>query len=78
MKYKKWTLDQKLEILSTSEEIGVVESCRKYGVSTGAFYSWKKFDHQGEAGLKVTYDTKSKELRFKAQSKIILDSWFSV
>ncbi len=30
MKYKKWILDQKLEILSTSEEIGIVESCRKY------------------------------------------------
>jgi len=62
MKYKKWTLDQKLEILSISEEIGIVESCRKYGVSTGTFYSWKnKFENQGEAGLKVTYDTKSKE-----------------
>ncbi len=61
MKYKKWTLNQKLEILSSSEEIGIVESCRKYGVSTGTFYSWKKkFEHQGEAGLKVTYDTKTK------------------
>jgi putative transposase len=29
MKYKKWTLDQKLEILSSGEEIGVVEACRK-------------------------------------------------
>ncbi len=37
MKYKKWTLDQKLEILSSAEEIGIVESCRKYGVSTGTF-----------------------------------------
>ncbi|MFI8604207.1 transposase [Cellulophaga baltica] len=42
MKYKKWTLDQKLEILSISEAIGIIEACRKYGVSTGAFYSWKK------------------------------------
>jgi putative transposase len=62
MKYKKWTLDQKLEILSSSEEIGTVESCRKYGLSTGTFYSWKKkFESQGEAGLRVTYNTKSKE-----------------
>lgn len=37
MKYKKWTLDQKLEILSVSEEIGI-EACRKYSVSTGTFY----------------------------------------
>ena len=62
MKYKKWTLDQKLEILSSSEDIGMLEACRKYGVSTGTFYSWKKkFESQGEAGLKVTYSTKSKE-----------------
>lgn len=62
MKYKKWTLDQKLEILACSEEIGIVETCRKYSVSTGTFYSWqKKFESKGESGLKVTYDTKSKE-----------------
>ena len=64
MKYKKWTIEKKLEILSSAEEIGVVESCRKYGVSTGTFYSWKKkFEHKGEAGLKVVYETKSKELK---------------
>ena len=63
MKYKKWSLEQKLEILSSSsEENGVVTTCRKYGVSTGTFYSWKKkHENHGEAGLKVTYDTKSKE-----------------
>ncbi|WP_369292773.1 transposase, partial [Saccharophagus degradans] len=56
MKYKKWSLEQKLEILSSSEEIGIVEACRKFGVSTGNFYSWKKkFEHQGEYGLKITY-----------------------
>jgi putative transposase len=61
MKYKKWSLEQKLEILSSSEENGVVTTCRKYGVSTGTFYSWKKkHENHGEAGLKVTYDTKSK------------------
>ena len=59
MKYKKWSLEKKLEILSFSEETGVVDACRKYGVSTGTFYSWKKkHECHGEAGLKVTYDTK--------------------
>ena len=73
MKYKKWSLDQKLEILSVSEEIGIVESCRKYGVSTGTFYSWKKkFEHQGEAGLKITYNTKSKELKAAEEENRIL------
>jgi putative transposase len=42
MKYMKWTLDQKLEILSSAEEIGLLEACRKYSVSTSTFYSWKK------------------------------------
>lgn len=73
MKYKKWTLSQKLEILSSSEEIGVVETCRKYGLSTGTFYSWKKkFDQKGEAGLKVTYDTKSKELKQAEEENRVL------
>ena len=73
MKYKKWTLDQKLEILSSGDSIGVVESCRKYGVSTGTFYNWKKkHDSQGEAGLKVTYDTKSKELKQAEEENRIL------
>lgn len=73
MKYKKWTLDQKLEILTCSEEIGIVETCRKYGVSTGTFYSWKKkYESQGEAGLKVTYDTKSKELKQSEEQNRIL------
>jgi len=37
MKNKKWSLEEKIEILSSSEEMGVVESCRKYSVSTGTF-----------------------------------------
>ncbi len=73
MKYKRWTLPEKLEILSSSEEIGVVEACRKYGVSTGTFYNWKKkFDHQGESGLKVTYATKSKEHREAEEENRVL------
>lgn len=73
MKYKKWTLEQKLEILSVSEEIGVVEACRNYSVSTGTFYSWKKkFELKGEAGLKVTYDTNSKELKAAEEENRVL------
>jgi putative transposase len=73
MKYKKWTLEQKVEILSVSEELGIVETCRKYKVSTGTFYSWKKkYDLKGEAGLKVTYDTRSKELKQAEEENRIL------
>jgi putative transposase len=73
MKYKKWSLKEKLEILSLSEEVGMVETSRKYSVSTGTLYSWKKkHDTQGEAGLKVTYDTRSKELKQAEEENRIL------
>jgi putative transposase len=73
MKYKKWSLEQKLEILTCCEEIGVVDTCRKYCVSTGTFYSWKKkHESHGEAGLKVTYDTKSKEHKQSEEENRIL------
>src|SRR5690625_7410095 len=64
MKYKRWSLKEKLEILEQAKEFGVVETCRKFTVSTGSYYNWrKKFDQKGEAGLKTTYQRKSKELR---------------
>lgn len=47
-----------------AQEFDVVETCRKFSVSTGNYYNWcKKYDHKGEAGLKNTYQKKSKELR---------------
>ena len=62
MKYKKWSLEEKLEILSFLEENGIVSTCRKFSFSKGSFYSWKKkHESHGQAVLKVAYDTKSKE-----------------
>ena len=62
-----------MEILGASEDSGIVETCRKYGVSTGTFYSWKKkFEHRGEAGLKVAYDTKSKEHKAAEEENRVL------
>ena len=73
MKYKKWSLTEKLEILSSAEEVGVVSACRKYGVSTATFYGWKrKYDNYGEAGLKVTYDARSKELKQSEEQNRVL------
>ena len=73
MKNKKWSLEEKIEILSSSEEMGGVEACRKYSVSTGTFYSWrKKYDNLGEAGLRVTYDSGSKELKQSQEENRIL------
>jgi putative transposase len=73
MKYKKWGLEEKSTILSSSKEIGIVETCRNYSVSTGTFYSWKKkFEHKDEEGLKVSYDTKRKELKQVEEENQIL------
>lgn len=73
MKYKRWSLSEKLEILKLSEEIGVVKSCRKYGVSTGTFYTWKKkFEHKGEHLLQEGYTVKSKALRQAEEENRIL------
>ena len=73
MKYKKWSLQEKLEILACSEELGIVDTCRKYSLSTGTLYSWKnKHESQGEAGLKVTYDIRSKELKQALEENRIL------
>ena len=73
MKYKKWSLKEKLEILSCSDELGVVSACRKYSVSTATFYSWKrKYDSHGEAGLKVTYEVKNKELKLAQEENRVL------
>lgn len=73
MECKKWSLEEKLEILSFSEELGVVETCRKYNVGTGTLYSWKKKnDSQGEADLEVTNDSRSKELEQTEEENRIL------
>jgi putative transposase len=73
MKYKKWSFQEKLEILASSDELGMVETCRKYSLSTGTLYSWKKkHESQGEAGLKVTYDIRSKELKQSMEENRIL------
>lgn|SRR5690606_4711691 len=64
MKYKKWSLSEKLLIIQEAEENGAIETCRKHSLSTGTYYSWKKkFDSQGESGLKPTTVGKSKELK---------------
>ncbi len=73
MKYKRWSLSEKLEILQNCEENGVIETCRKFTVSTATYYNWKKkFDSQGEDGLKLKSDPKSKELKKAEEENRIL------
>jgi putative transposase len=65
--------------LSSWEEIGVVEACRKYSLSSGTFYSWKKkFEHKGEADLKVTYDTKVKSLKKQSKKIVYCESYLVI
>ncbi len=50
---------RKVRNFSLCEELGVVESPRKYSVSKGTLYSWKKkHGNYGETGLKVPYDSR--------------------
>jgi len=37
MKYKQWSLSDKLSILQEAEENGAIETCRKHSLSTGTF-----------------------------------------
>lgn len=67
---RRWTLEEKIGILTEEENGNVVEVCRKHNISTGAFYNWKKkSDTKGEAGLRVKYDNSSPEMK-KAEEEI--------
>jgi putative transposase len=60
MKYKKWSLEEKLEILSPSKELEIVETCCKHRLYTGILYSWNiTYNNQAEENLKVNYDARS-------------------
>lgn len=73
MKRKQWDLSKKVEILTEAIQGDVVETCRKYGVSTGTYYNWKKkFDSKGEEGLKVQYDNRNKELKASEEENRLL------
>lgn len=73
MKYKKWSLSEKLIILNEAQQNGAIETCRKHSLSTGTYYLWKKkFDSHGEAGLKPLIEDKSKELKAAEEENRIL------
>lgn len=49
---KRWSFEEKLEILSTYQKEGVGRTSRQYGVSTTMIYKWQKaFESEGEEGL---------------------------
>lgn len=63
-KNKSWSKAEKLQILKEATEGGVLETCRKYGVSTANYYNWKKIiEQKGEAGLSLRADASLQRYR---------------
>jgi putative transposase len=51
-----WSIDEKVSILKEAKTLGVVETCRKYGVYATTYYDWKeKYDQGGEDALRPGY-----------------------
>ncbi len=51
-KRRKWTGQEKLQILGDVELYGMAEASRMHDVSTSMLYRWKsRYDSAGEAGL---------------------------
>jgi putative transposase len=52
MKKRKWTKEEKLEILKEAKSEGLQITLRKHGVYPSTYYSWrKKLKFEGEEGL---------------------------
>jgi putative transposase len=62
--YKRWSKKEKLTILREAEQEGVVQTCRKFDVSSATYYHWKKvFDAYGEAGFSETKSSADKQYK---------------
>ena len=62
--YKRWSKSEKLTILREVDQTGVVQTCRKFDVSTATFYHWKKtFDAHGESGFSETKSLADKKYK---------------
>jgi putative transposase len=49
---KKWSTQEKLEVLINSQKEGVTRTSRQYGISTTMIYNWqRKYEEEGESGL---------------------------
>ena len=75
---RKFTLEEKLQILNEGETQGVEVTCRKYHLARSVYYHWKnKFDRQGPDGLTPTYyrvDPETKEILPElSDSSLIID-----
>ena len=60
---KRWTADEKLEVLNHYQKEGVSRTSRQFGVSSTMIYKWQRsFESEGTEGLSNAKQ-KDKELR---------------
>ncbi len=60
---KRWSLNEKLEVLSHYQKEGITRTVREYGISSTMVYKWQKsFEEEGEEGLSSIKE-RNKEIR---------------
>jgi transposase-like protein len=61
---RRWSKDQKLQIIQEIEVNGLQSTLRKYNLSQSLFHKWKRaFNEQGAMGLEPQYPTIDPEKR---------------
>lgn len=61
---RRFSVEQKLQILHEAEQEGLASTLRKYDLSQSLFYQWKhRFDAKGTEGLKPAYRRVDPEVR---------------
>lgn len=51
-----FTYQEKMSVITDAQTLGVSQAIRKHEISIGTYYNWKrKFDVEGEIGLKTTH-----------------------
>jgi transposase len=70
-----WTADEKIRIVleSMNTNISLAELCRKYNLSPGFFYHWKKFMEGGKLALagQLRDPAKEKEAEINRLKRLI-------
>ena len=70
-KKRKWTAQEKFDILQEAETNGITATIRKHGIYSNTYYDWKeKYDHGGFEALKGQRGGNSNELKaLKAENE---------
>ena len=61
---RKWSVEQKLQIIQEASQYGTTETLRKHNIGQSLFYRWKlEFDNQGLQGLQPKYAAVDPEMK---------------